>query len=64
MSGTEQATVAVKHYVKAVKGERMAGSWVGVCSCGWRGDVQGLRGARSRALSEAWVHEYRAEQGS
>ena len=41
----------------------MAGSWVGVCSCGWRGDVQGLKGARSRALSEAWVHEYRAEQG-
>lgn len=41
------------HRVKGAKGENIPGTWVGACSCGWRGQVRGFKGARKDALWEA-----------
>lgn len=48
------------HKVKAVKGEAIPGTWVGICSCGWRGMVHGSKGARAAAVADAYSHEVAA----
>ncbi|QUY63365.1 hypothetical protein [Gulosibacter molinativorax] len=47
----------MSHKAKAIKGN-FAGSWLAVCSCGWRGPVRGFKGARAKAVDDYHEHLY------
>lgn len=56
--------MSTEHIAQTIRGARIPGTWVSVCSCGWRGELHGFAGARQVAIADRQIHVADAEDAA